>query len=100
MALRQSFLFFAARRVEQVELFAAVREGRERDAEEPYFSGAVAVAFEQFLHGFKHDGIEMRGLAQRVGARDGFKSRVADRDRDYVEALSPASRSRFIAFWR
>jgi hypothetical protein len=68
--LRQALLFLAARGVEEVQLLAAVRERRESHADEPHFSGVVAVAREQFLHGFKHDGVEMRGLVQRVGARD------------------------------
>ncbi len=67
-----------------------MRERRERHAEESYFSSAVAVSLEQFLYGFKNDGVEMRGFAQRVGASDGFKSCVADRDRDH-----PSTQPRF-----
>src|SRR5258706_1305772 len=78
--LRQAFKFFATARVQQIKLLPAVRERRESHTDEAHFTRTIPMAIEQSPHIFEHDGVQVRGFAKSMRAREGFKPGIANRE--------------------
>ena len=80
--VREFFETFAALGVEQIELFAAVREAAEGYAEEADFSFEIAVLSEELLGDAENVGVELGGFGERFGAGVGVEAGVADGEGD------------------
>jgi hypothetical protein len=77
-SLGELFEFFAAIRLEEIELLAAVGERREGGAEEADFAFRIAVVTEEVEENGENIGIELRGLEKGFGARVGVEAGVAN----------------------
>src|SRR6266576_6425963 len=86
--LRQPLEFFAASCVQQIQLFAAVRERGERHTEQADLARAVPMVLEQSPHIIQHDGIQVCRLTKCACTRDRLESHIANRECDRRSAQS------------